>query len=165
MINEHSPMLHIYVCSAICDWIFVFHPEKRWKMSLGLSCGKEEIFQPWTKLRYHSLRTVWEYNKSPSYHTKNRKAKVLFRFGKDFIKWGWEPRGGLACRDSHWIQPVSLPYLVLTQTSPSYLLPCQEHQRKIHEKPAASDWGREHEAILALQQLVTSWVMITFETL
>lgn len=145
MINEHNPLLHIYVCLAICDWIylFIFCPEKPWKMSLGLSCGKDVIFQPWTRLRYHSLRTVWEYNNSRSYHTKKGKQKCFSDLGKTSSNEDESPRedkpeeiAGQAL-----IPACHPPYLVFTQ-SPNFTLlsfPMPWAPEKTPWKPAASD--------------------------
>lgn len=146
---------YIFMCALLFGTGFFFRPEKPWKMTLGLSCGKEEIFQPWTGLRYHSLRTVWEYNNSPSYHTKKGKQKCFADLGKTSSNEDESPGEDKPAEIAG--QPVNPachpPSLVLTQ-SPNFTLlssPMPWATEKNPWKTSASDWGREHEAIIALQ--------------
>lgn len=62
------------MCYIICDmflWLTIYE-----QTLLDLSCGrKSKFFNQERSLDMISLRIVWEYNNSLSYHTKNGKEK------------------------------------------------------------------------------------------
>lgn len=135
----------------MCALLFVTLPfflcaEKPWKISLGLSCGKEQIFQPWTRHRYHSLRTVWEYNNFLTYNTKKGKQKCLADLENTASYEDESPEEDQPAEIAkQLLNPTCQPpFLVLSQ-SPNFTLlsyPMLLPPENIFGKPVATDWWR-----------------------
>lgn len=145
MINDCNITLHIYVCSAICDSVFFFMQRNHEKYHWAYLVEKNKFFN-----HEQGTDTIpWELCGSiiiPELSYQKWTAKVLFRFGKYFIEWRWESRGGSACKDSkQLLSPTCQPPLLALPQSPNstllscYVLPPPE---KNSGKPVAADWGR-----------------------